>query len=235
METKGKEEDESREKEKWCWLGCVRPGFVPEEVGGGAPACGKTLPTWRINDSHLWGVHEVQSAVAWLPLLSQIFPCINWDRPSASRRKSFYHHDTAMQIDTSCPVLRRQGFKTTTETCVLATGYRHVKLNDTMPRKNPQRDPMWFSFILEVNVSVCDGKHAYLRCLAKQLGKKKKKSEEVILLWALPLYRDWCPLKFRLCQPAATSSRQGQIRKVNRAIYGSLPVKSSGEWKMALV
>ena len=151
-------------------------GLSPRKWGGGAPACGKTLPTWRINDSHLWGVHEVQSAVAWLPLLSQIFPCINWDRPSASRRKSFYHHDTAMQIDTSCPVLRRQGFKTTTETCVLATGYRHVKLNDTMPRKNPQRDPMWFSFILEVNVSVCDGKHAYLRCLAKQLEKKNKKN-----------------------------------------------------------
>lgn len=55
------------------------------------------------------------------------------------------------------------------------------------------------------------------------------------LLLPLPLYRDWCPLKFRLCQPAATSSRQGQIRKVNKPIYGSLPVKSSTGWKMALV
>lgn len=103
-----REERRKQENEMWSWLGWVRPGygFIPEEEG--LPHhMWKCLPICRINDSHLWSAHEVRSSVAWLQLWAKFPPhhlMLHGDRPVASRRISCYRHDTAMQIDASCPI-----------------------------------------------------------------------------------------------------------------------------------
>lgn len=172
-------------------------------------------------------MHEVQSAVAWLPLSAKFslhhFCCTEIGHWPAGGN---------LVIITTQPCKWRHSvlfptevFKNNTKDCALPHPDTETK------RTQHCETTAWskyFSLIIKVNVSVCD----VIICVVINKTKKKKK---VILLWTLPLYRDWCPLKFRLCQPAATSSRQGQIREVNGPVYGSLPVKSSIGWKMALV